>query len=269
MSTKPSKAAASPPSDAEPSVKSVDRAIRLLKAIAAHPFDGAMFVDLSRETGFGKATTHRLLAALIEGGLVLQDTVTRKYRLGSAAMLLGRNAATQEVAFLAQPSLERIAAETGDTAFASVPEGTGAVCVAIAMGDFPIRSLTLEVGARRPLGVGAGSLALLATLSDDQVDKTLEWNRHAYAQYPAFNSTVIRAMVTRTRKDGYAFNDGHIVKGMCAIGVPVFDSHGRAIAALSMSAIAERVAGPRRARLVALLAQESQLMSRRLASQST
>ena len=83
---------------------------------------------------------------------------------------MGRSALQQDVSGTARPSLQRLAQKTGDTAFASILEGTAAICVAREVGDFPIRTLTLSVGDRRPLGVGAGSLALLASLSDDAIE---------------------------------------------------------------------------------------------------
>src|SRR5262245_10159229 len=54
---------------AEATVKTVDRAARLLRAVAAHA-EGAMLSAVARETGFGKGTVHRLLNALIDAGLV-------------------------------------------------------------------------------------------------------------------------------------------------------------------------------------------------------
>ena len=64
-------------------------------------------------------------------------------------------------------------------------------------------------------------------------------------------------MVTETRARGFAFNDGHIVSAMNAVGVPVLDSEGRVVAALSLAAIRERVAPPRLDDLVALLRAEA------------
>ncbi len=47
------------------------------------------------------------------------------------------------------------AAATGVTVFASVRDAMAAICIGRAIGRFPIRTLTLGVGDRRPLGVGS------------------------------------------------------------------------------------------------------------------
>lgn len=130
-------------------VRSIGRAMRLLKILAGKSHDGVMLIEIAKDAGLGNTTTHRLMAALVDAGFVFQDPATRRYRLGVAAALLGRQAQRQSMAIVAQVAVDRLASATEDTAFVSVPEGRHAVCIARALGPFPIRSLSLEVGGRR------------------------------------------------------------------------------------------------------------------------
>ena len=255
--------------DGAPPVKSIDRAVRVLHALAAYPYEGAAFTDLVRDTAFGKSTTHRLLAALIDVGFAFQDLQTRRYRLGSTFTLLGRNALTQHIAAASQAPLERLAAQTEDTVFASVPEGSDAVCIARATGDFPIRTLTLNAGDRRPLGVGAGSLALLAAMPDAAIEKVIARSSRWSHAYEGHSVEVIREMVAATRRNGYAFNPGRVVQGMCAIGVPVLGTDRSPVAALSIAAITERMAPQRHEELVRLLKREAKLLAEEIADVDT
>lgn len=245
----------------ESPVKSISRAMRLLRILAGKTHDGVMLIEIAKDAGLGNTTTHRLLAALVESGFVFQDPVTRRYRLGVAAALLAHQAGAQAVAQTAQVFVERVASSTEDTAFVSVPEGRYSVCIARAVGQFPIRTLSLEVGGRRPLGVGAGSLALLSAMPDARIQRVLEWHAGNYAEFPTFNDRVIRRMVERTRSEGYALNEGHVVKGMSAIGVAVLDREGVPVAALSVSAISERLSGARLKTTAKMLAREALAMS--------
>ncbi len=240
----------------EATVKTIDRASRLLRAVATHG-DGAMLSAVARETGLGKGTVHRLLNALVDAGLVFQDTDTKRYRLSAGLGLLGQAAHRHELASLARPSLLRLADETEDTVFASLREGGTAVCVAREIGAFPIRTLSLDPGHVRPLGVGSGSLALLAFQPADEIARIIERNAAWLAKWPAYNRKVLLAEVVETRRRGYSFVDGRIVPGMNAIGVPVLDASGRAVAALSLAAIADRVSGARIRQLVGLLNREA------------
>ena len=247
---------ASEDAESDPPVKAIDRGARLLRALAAYPYEGAAFTDLARDTAFGKATTHRLLAALVDAGFVFQDVGTRRYRLGSAVTLLGRTARTQRIAAATQGPLEQLASETADTVFAYVPEGPAAVCIGRATGSFPIRTLTLDVGDRRPLGVGAGSLALLAAMPADEIDKVLERNARWLRDFANHAPDDIRRAVAEARTQGYAFNPGTIVRGMCAVGMPVLDAEGRPLVSLSVAAISERMLPARVAELAKLIRRE-------------
>lgn len=257
----------SPPAedgDGEPGVKSIDRAARLLHALAEAGPEGAMLSDVARTSGLGKATTHRLLAALVGVGFVFQES-TRRYRLGAGLATLGQRAHRQDFAALAQPFIARIAAATADTVYASVREGVAAICVAREVGGFPIRTLSLEVGHRRPLGVGSGSLAILAFLPDDEVDRILRKNEEWLRGYPTMDRDVLLGLVAETRERGHSLITGLILPGMHALGVPVHDAAGRVVGALSLSAIADRVQPRRIAELVPMLKAEARGLGRALA----
>ena len=240
----------------EATVKTVDRAARLLRSLAGHP-DGAMLSAVARETGLGKGTVHRLLNALIDAGLVFQDSESKLYRLGAGLALLGHAAHRQDLATLAKPFLLQLAEETQDTIYASVREGGAAVCVAREIGAFPIRTLSLDVGHLRPLGVGSGSLALFAFLPDDEIGVLIEKNAAWLARYPGHSRKELLAKVAETRRRGYSFVEGKIIPGMNAMGVPIIGSDGRAVAALSLAAITDRVSGPRVGQLARMLAREA------------
>lgn len=237
----------------EASITTIDRAARLLAILASGDASGMMLTEIARQAGFGKGTTHRVLAALVEVGFAYQDAENRRYRLGARITLMAQHAQVQELAFRAQPLLNRLAEETGDTAFCSIREGWFSVCVARATGEFPIRTLTLDVGHRRPLGIGAGSLALLAALPDDLVQDAISRNGRALARYPVLMGEALLARVAETRVRGYALNPGEVIPGMAALGIAVLDAQNRPIAALSLAAIRERIAPPREAMLVETL----------------
>ena len=76
----------------------------------------------------------------------------------------------------------KLAEQTQDTVYLSERRGLEAVCTARALGDYPIKALTLDVGIRRPLGVGAGGLAILCALPEAEADEIIEANASRYAQ---------------------------------------------------------------------------------------
>lgn len=244
--------------------QSLSRVLRLLKQIAAAPPRGAGLSDLATATGLTQPTAHRMLVALQHEGFVLQDSNLKTYALGREAYVLGLAAARRHgILQMAEAGLQRIALETGDTAYLSIRSGDDAVCVDRKTGDFPIKILTLEPGHRRPLGLGAGSLALLSFQGQSDVDDVL--SRYDAAQHPAYPSLdVLHEDIALTRQHGYALNPGRIIPEMVGVGVPVLDDQGVVSAALSVAAIRSRLSGANLQRVVDILHREAQQLKEAL-----
>lgn len=239
------------------SVKTIGRVATVLQALAAGAAAGMRLSEVSAAAGLGKATIHRLLGAMVEVGFVEYDEASRLYRLGYGLFALGAAARRFHIVDLARPGLTRLAAATGDTVYLSVRDGDEALCVDRCTGSYPIRTLTLDIGDRRPLGIGAGSLALLAFQPDADIARVIATGRAARRDFAGFGAEQLAQMIATTRRTGFALNDGRIVSAMMAVGVPVRDGAGRVLAALSIAAIRERVDGARRAELVAALQKEA------------
>ncbi|MGV6874356.1 IclR family transcriptional regulator [Pseudochelatococcus sp. B33] len=244
-----------------PSVKSIARAATVLHVLADMGADGGALTEIARRSGFGKATTHRILAALSDVGFAYQNVATRQYHLGAKLGLLSRRASQHDIGSLAQPVLARLAAETGDTVYIQVREGLRSMCIGREQGSFPIRTLSLDVGQSRPLGVGSGSLALLAFLPQEEIDAIIAANARWLKDYPRFTGEELRALVSSTRKRGYAFIEGQIIPGVNAIAVPVFDAQKHPFASLSVTAIADRIHGERALKLASMLREEAEQLA--------
>ena len=249
------------PRGRDATVKTVERIARILRQLALAGHAGARLTDLANELDLAKPTLHRLLGALAEAGMARHDPATRRYRLGELSALLGQSSTRISVATEARQSLIRLAAATQDTVYVSVQEGAAAICVGREIGSFPIRTLTLAVGDQRPLGVGAGSLALFAFLPDAEIETVVARNKVWLAKYPQFTADFLRQQVRETRARGYSLNRDHVIAGMSAVGVPAMGRDGRPIAAFSVACITERLAGAREAKLVALLRGEAAQLS--------
>lgn len=242
--------------------QSIRRALVLLNLVgvlARDRPDGVSLAELTRVSGRPKASVRRTLVALSGEGYVEQDPTTSLYRLGIQARVLGGLADQDgdDLAAASTDSLIRIAEASSDTAFLTVRHGSYAVCTHRQEGPGPIRNYALAVGDRHPLGVGAGSLAILSALSDEDVDGVLAATATTRSHYPAFDDTTLRHLVDRSRVSGYALNDGRVVAGSWALGVVVCGGDDRPLAALSVAGIAERFDADRQVELATLLRQEA------------
>lgn len=247
--------------------QSVDRALSLLRLVGPHGENGASLVDLVAASRLEKPTVRRLLMALMRGGLIDQDPATRHYHLGEECYVLGALASPRHgLLEIAADAVARLARDSGDTAFVTMRRGTFAICLHREEGSYPIRTHALTAGAQHPLGIGAGSLAMLAALPDAEIDAVLaDISPHLAVDYPDFEPHTLREEIETTRARGYALNPGRFVAGSWGIGVALRRGDGKVAGALSLAAVESRMQPPREAELAALLAREAAEVETRLA----
>lgn len=245
--------------------QSVDRALALLSLIGRRSVDGIALSAIVAESGLNKATARRLLLALMRAGLVEQAGQGRTYHLGEEAFLLGLLAQGRHgLLSQAMDSLQRLARETGDAAFVSVRRGLYSVCLHREDGAHPIRTYALMPGAHHPLGVGAGSLAMLAALPEAEAviaANSTELETH----YPRLQPATLRGLLAQTRKSGVALNPGLIFEDSWGLGVALHGPGGQLVGALSLAAVESRMREPRRGELARKLQAEANLIETRLA----
>lgn len=239
------------------------RLMAIVDALAQSADGGLRLADVMRATELNKTTAHRLLAGLVANGLADQDAETGRFFVGMRLLTLAQAAKRRfRLATLIEPVLVRLSQQTQDTLALIVRSGDEALCLDCREGSFPIKVITLHAGDRRPLGIGAGGIALLAFLPDAEVERILAQNAASRAAFP-FDDLQIRQMIAAARRQGYAYNDVHVFRGMetitdmAGISVPILTSDGMPIAALHLTGITQRFEQPRRDNIVAALRQEA------------
>ncbi|NIA72266.1 IclR family transcriptional regulator [Pelagibius litoralis] len=242
--------------------RSVERLLTIIEALSNASANGLRLTDVVEATGLGKTTAHRLLNGLADQGLVDCDSETGRYFVGIKILSWASAARNRfSIARLAEPVLIRLARRTQDTVYLIGRVGDESVCLDSREGSFPIKALTLNVGDRRPLGIGAGSLAMLAAMPDDEIERILVQQAEARSSY-SFSEAKLREMIEATRRSGYGYNDVHIFEhmkdltGMAAVAVAIRRSDGTPVAALHVTSVTARLAPPRRENIVAALTQE-------------
>ncbi len=235
----------------------------ILRAFAAR--SPLRLTDIAAATGLNKVTALRIVETLIEEGFVAREAQGRGFARGREILALAATAGRpDDIRALARPSLVRLAALSGDTVILSVRSGPDSVCLDREVGSFPIRANYLEIGSRRPLGVGAGALALLSALPDREIEAVLDASGARLAPYPRLDAATLRDLVAESRARGHVLLLDRVVDRMGAIGIPVLDDAGTVAAALSIAALTERIV-ERADALAAALRREADLVRRELA----
>ncbi|CDZ54037.1 IclR family transcriptional regulator [Neorhizobium galegae] len=248
--------------------QAVERALQLLSIVGRGAEKGVALADVVADSGLNKPTARRLLMALMRSRLVEQDELTRRYYLGGELYVLGMLASRRHgLLEMAGESLKRLSGRSADTSFVSMRRDDYAVCLHREEGTHPVRTHALLTGDQNPLGVGAGSLAMLAALPDAEVEAVLGRIEGVIAaQYPGYSPQIIREDVARSRELGYALNPGRVIANSWGIGMAILLPDGRLAGALSIAAIDSRMGEARQKELVGLLAHEVERVQGKLKS---
>ena len=236
--------------------QSVERAFALLKAISAVAAEGASLPSLMKQVGLNRTTAYRLLKCLVEQGALRRDPSSQRYSLGPLALELAIAAREElDLRRLLAPVLTRVALETEDTVFLLLRSGNDTLCIDRRLGAYPVKTLVVDVGTRRPLGIGIAGLALLAALPDAEMRQVIADNA---ARYPAFGTTAAAMLeaARAARRRAYASGPVSGVDGVRAIALPVPDRHGQPVASMAVAAVASRMTRAREAEIGRLLALE-------------
>lgn len=238
-------------------VQSIRRAASVLRTLAQRSQSGARMVDITRETGLIHATAHRILQGLIAEGLASQNPATRRYHLGPYVYELGLLAEPRlALSGIAEQSVDLLAERTGDTVFAAVRAGGDALCIRRKAGSFPIQAFTIDVGARIPLGVGCGGLAMLSALPEEEAESIMAANAPRLASFTSLEPQALVRLVGEARVRGYAVNASR-APGVVAVGVAVRGPDGALAGSLSVAAIESRLSTERIEHVARLLRAEA------------
>lgn len=224
----------------EQGAQSIYRAVAVLKELATRNGAGTGMTEVAEATGLTGPTVHRILRALVDVGFAYQRAADKRYFLGPFVHELGLSLGHRlDLEAVAQAATDRLAELTGDTAFFLRRVGVNMLCVSRTSGSFPVKTLLTDVGTRRLLGLGAGGLAVLAALPRAEAMEILAANERSYAEAG-------RSLATLAAEMDEAAQIGHVVRqlrdlGATTVAIAVLDGQKRPIAALSMSAISQRM----------------------------
>lgn len=183
-----------------------------------------------------------------------------RYFLGHGLFELGLTAAPQfKFREICQPSLDRIGRKTGHIAFLTIRSGNDAISIARSKGR-PLEFSYLQVGTHRPLGIGAGSLAILMSLEDREVEKIVTANARRFKSYAPINIQMLLEWVRIARQQGFASHDERLLKGVSGAAVQVTDSSGTILGAISVSALVSRLDPAALSDIVSMLRREARVI---------
>lgn len=214
-------------------VQSVERALGVLHLFQHGPTEQSI-TAIGRRTGLNLSTAHRIVKALCAAQFMEQDPANERYRLGPALLALGQRALENSGFSAAVPVLERLAEQSGESASLGIRRDQEVIVVLASASQQRLRFDHVP-GASIGLHASAMGKVLLAFSAATP--------RAAVAELPSlerYTPTTITSRAALTadleliRTKGYAVNHEERYAGVLGVAAPVFDSVGRARAAVGL-----------------------------------
>jgi DNA-binding IclR family transcriptional regulator len=208
------------------------RGLEVLEALSDVEETG--LTELARRQGLSGSTLFRILATLTAHGYVHKSAAGR-YRLTLKTWEIGAKAVRRlPMRDLARPFMEKMAAETEETAHLSVLRGEGIVIIDKVDSPHPVRVDTF-VGLCAPAHCSATGKAILAFESPETLDRKLPPRLPRYTEATVTARAALARELAQVRRSGWARNREEWRPGVCAAAVPVRDAAGAVVASLSVT----------------------------------
>jgi DNA-binding IclR family transcriptional regulator len=204
--------------------------------------DGVRVTELAEHLDLAASTVCNHLATLYEMGYVVKEGDT--YLLGARFLKLGEAAKERKDAFdLIGKKVEVLAERTEERCQFIVNEHGRGVYLHRETGRRAVWTDS-GLGKRVYLHASAAGKAVLANISDGDVERTLEQcGLPELTENTITDRDTLFSELDTIRAQGFAVNKEESTEGLRAIGVHIEDSAGRVVGALSVSGPSHRMRG--------------------------
>jgi IclR family transcriptional regulator, KDG regulon repressor len=245
------------------SVRSLARGLGILRCFTVERPEWGV-TELSKHLGLNKATIFRLVKTLEAEGFLAVDPSSGKYYVGSALLRaayvgFSRSALVR----IAQPHIERLASESGESVDLTVWTDEGTLVVAQVRTSRPFRPVS-RVGRVFTDFSNSHSKVFLAFMSEDDRAPILAQRQEPRTQYSITDPERLSEEMRKVAAQGVAYDFQENSEGVCSVAAPVCDPAGNVRASLSIVAPVSRFGPIEVARLTESVKEAAAAISRDL-----
>jgi DNA-binding IclR family transcriptional regulator len=249
------------------SIQSIDRAARILRALASGPRRLGV-TELATRLELAPPTVHGLLQTLQANGFVEQDRDSGKYQLGAGLLQLGNSYLDlNELRARSLVHAERLATRADAAVRVGVMHGPSVIVVHhVFRPDATLQ--ILEVGAQLPVHASALGKAILAYAAPPIVDDLMVESLSKLTSR-TLGEKGLRTEFEAIRDTGVARERDEAVLGEASVAAPIFDHLGHAVGAIGVVGDTDRIVprGPAKG-VVAAVTEAARGVSRELGARA-
>jgi DNA-binding IclR family transcriptional regulator len=235
------------------------RVMRVLSCLSADS-PSVTAAEIVAQTGLPLSTTHRLLAELLEQGL-LTRVLEHRYAIGARLWELGElSPLSLRLRESALPHMVRLYEATGENVHLAVldgpsPETSSALYVGRVTGAGSIPTLS-RMGGRQPLHTTGVGKALLSTRREEWLQRYFTVPLQLETVHSVVDEAELRAQLARARARGYALTREEMTLGNISVAASVAPVPGLPPTAIGVVVHLERADERRLAPLVVQAARD-------------
>lgn len=207
-------------------VQVIARAAAILRALEDAPH-GLSLGQIARKVTLARSTVQRIVAALEAEKLLIAATPTGRVRLGPALLRLAASVETDFVS-LARPYLRELSTNLHETVDLSALRKAQMVFIDQTVGSQRLRTVS-AVGEIFPLHCSAPGKAVLAGMSDAEVERLIGQNFEPRTPHTITNLAQLLAELRTVRACGIAYDREEHTLGISAAAVALRDPLGNAV----------------------------------------
>jgi IclR family transcriptional regulator, pca regulon regulatory protein len=222
-------------------VRSLIKGLRVLEAFRPDTPEMSLS-EVAAAAGLDPGTTFRMLNSLVAHGYIARVPDTRRFRLTMKVVDLGFKAiARMDLRDVARPALRSLVGELSEAASLGALEGGDVLYLERVRAGVSRLGVDIRIGTTIPAATSVIGHAILAFMTEEERARVL-----ATAPRPGGMTAItisryaLDDSLAAARNDGYVMRDSEFAYGLRVLAVPVVDSDGHAVAAVSVAAPAVR-----------------------------
>lgn len=237
-------------------VKSATRTLDIIEYVVAH--DRPLVAqEIAVALGIPVSSLSYLLATLVDRHYLVREG--RRYSAGPGLERLQAKSGGFSLSERAAPLVRTLRVQLNETSSFFVRSEWDVEATVTESSEQALR-YSIETGKRIPMHVMASGKALLAAMSEEELDRYFaESQRERLTPSTVTEEAALRAQLARIRKDGFAMTDEERSLGICGIG-RVVTIGGEPVGALSVAVPKVRFDDALRERVCGLLERTSGLL---------
>jgi IclR family KDG regulon transcriptional repressor len=246
----------------EYNVRAIERALQIMDCFDQRHGDLSL-TEIAQRVGLHKATTHRIVATLMNLGYMDRSPDGQKYRLGLRLASLGSLVTSQmNLRRDSLPYLNQLSERFGETCDLSIFDNGEVLYIEVLRSNHAL-SIAAAIGQRLPLHCTASGKVFLAFMSPDERAQYLVTPLHPFTSRTITSLEMLNRQFEEILEKGYGVDDEEMEVGIRAVSAPIFNQTGKVIGAVSIPSPTSRMSEKRLPEVAAGLLETAAQCSRR------